>query len=292
MRTDDLDHCDANSRDLKLKGFKVYEIESSVSRAPTYNRRDYYKVCILNANCIIHYADKSIEFEGPTLFFANPHIPYSAQLLAPEQTGYACLFTEDFLAINERSESLQESPLFKIGGTPAFTLNNEQVEFINTIFRKMLEEGDTDYVYKNDLIRNYIHLIIHEALKMQPSANYVKHKNASSRITSMFLELLERQFPIESMDRPLRLKTAQEYANNLSVHVNHLNRSVREITGKSTTAHIADRIISEAKALLQHTDWSIAEIAYALGFEYPTYFNNYFKRITGTVPRSLRVKVV
>jgi len=249
-------------------------------------------VCILNANCLIHYADKSIEFAGPTLFFANPHIPYSAQLLAPKQTGYACLFTEDFLAVNERSASLQESPLFKIGGTPAFTLNSDQAEFISTIFKKMLEEGGTDYVYKNDLIRNYINLIIHEALKMQPSANYVKHKNASSRITSMFLELLERQFPIESMDRPLRLKAAQDYANNLSVHVNHLNRSVREITGKPTTAHISDRIISEAKALLQHTDWSIAEIAYALGFEYPTYFNNYFKRITGTVPRSLRVKAV
>jgi len=43
METDDLsDLCDANSRDLKLKGFKVYEIESEVSRAPTYNRRDYF----------------------------------------------------------------------------------------------------------------------------------------------------------------------------------------------------------------------------------------------------------
>lgn len=293
MKTDELsDLCDANSRDLKLKGFKVYEIETSVSRAPTYNRRDYYKVCILNANCIIHYADKSIEFEGPTLFFANPHIPYSAQLLALKQTGYACLFTENFLAVNERSASLQESPLFKIGGTPAFTLNDDQAEFISTVFRKMMQEGSTDYIYKNDLIRNYINLIIHEALKMQPSANYVKHKNASSRITSLFLELLERQFPIESIDRPLRLKTAQDYANNLSVHVNHLNRSVREITGKPTTAHIADRIIGEAKALLQHTDWSIADVAYALGFEYPTYFNNYFKRLTGTVPRSLRVKVI
>jgi len=293
MKTDELsDICEANSLDLKLKGFKVYEIETSVSRAPTYNRRDYYKVCILNANCIIHYADKSIEFDGPTLFFANPYIPYSAQLLAPKQTGYACLFTEGFLAANDRSESLQESPLFKIGGTPAFTLNHDQADFISTIFRKMLQEGDTDYIYKNDLIRNYINLIIHEALKMQPSANYVRHKNASTRITSLFLELLERQFPIESMDRPLRLKSAQDYANNLSVHVNHLNRSVREITGKPTTSHIADRIIGEAKALLQHTDWSIAEIAYALGFEYPTYFNNYFKRITGTVPRSLRVKAV
>lgn len=293
MKTNDLSAiCDSSSQELKLKGFKVYEIETEVSRAPAYNRRDYYKVCILNANCIIHYADRSIEFEGPTLFFANPHIPYSAQLLAPQQTGFACLFTEDFLAVNERSESLQESPLFKIGGTPAFTLTTDQAEFVSTIFKKMLEEGNTDYIYKNDLIRNYINLIIHEALKMQPSANYVKHKNASSRITSLFLELLERQFPIDSMDRPLRLKTAQDYANNLSVHVNHLNRSVRETTGKPTTSHIADRIISEAKALLQHTDWSIAEIAYALGFEYPTYFNNYFKRITGTVPRSLRVKVV
>ena len=292
MTNDLSDLCDANSRELKLKGFKVYQIETSVSRAPTYNRRDYYKVCILNANCMIHYADKSIEFEGPTLFFANPHIPYSAQLLAPKQTGYACLFTESFLAVNERSASLKESPLFKIGGTPAFTLNDDQAEFISTIFRKMMQEGSTDYIYKNDLMRNYINLIIHEALKMQPSANYVKHKNASSRITSMFIELLERQFPIESIDRPLRLRTAQDYANNLSVHVNHLNRSVREITGKSTTSHIADRIISEAKALLQHTDWSIADIAYALGFEYPTYFNNYFKRLTGTVPRSLRVKII
>ena len=137
-------------------------------------------------------------------------------------------------------------------------------------------------------MRNYANLIIHEALKLQPSDNYDKQKNASSRITSVFFELLERQFPIESTDRPLQLKTAQHYANSLAVHVNYLNRSVKEVTGKPTTAHISERIISEAKALLQHTDWNIANIAYALGFEYPTYFNNYFKRMTGTNPTSLR----
>ena len=104
----------------------------------------------------------------------------------------------------------------------------------------------------------------------------------------MFLELLERQFPVESADRPLQLKTAQDYANNLNVHVNYLNRAVKEVTGKPTTAHISDRIVNEAKALLQHTAWNIADIAYALGFEYPTYFNNYFKRMTGTNPKSLR----
>lgn len=129
----------------------------------------------------------------------------------------------------------------------------------------MIGEQDTDYAYKDDLIRNYINLIIHEALKMQPSENSSNHKNAASRITSVFLELLERQFPIENTENSLQLKTAQDFANRLAVHVNHLNRSVKEVTGKSTTTHISERIISEAKALLQHTDWSIAEIAYALG---------------------------
>jgi AraC-like DNA-binding protein len=46
--------------------------------------------------------------------------------------------------------------------------------------------------------------------------------------------------------------------------------------------------LTEAKALLQHTDWNISEIASALGFEYPTYFNNFFKKLTGTNPKSLR----
>ena len=156
----------------------------------------------------------------------------------------------------------------------------------------MIAEQETVYTFKDELIRNYIGLIIHEALKMQPLENYYNNKNAASRITNVFLELLERQFPIESIDHPLQLKTAQDFAKSLSVHVNYLNRSVKEVTGKPTTAHIAERIISEAKALLQHTDWNIADVAYALGFEYPTYFNNFFKRMTHTNPKSLRAQEV
>ena len=70
--------------------------------------------------------------------------------------------------------------------------------------------------------------------------------------------------------------------------MNYLNRTVKEVTAKPTTAHVAERIIGEAKSLLQHTDWNIADIAYALGFDYPTYFNNYSKRMTGTNPKSIR----
>lgn len=280
---------DFNTNDLKLKGFKVYEVNSGVNAIPTYNRRDFYKICINTSKSLIHYADRGIETDGTILFFGNPHIPYSWEIISPIYNGYACVFTEEFLKVNYRSDSLHESPLFKIGGTPIFSLTAVQEEYITSMFIKMIAEQDTDYIFKDDLIRNYINLIIHESLKMQPSENFFKHKNASSRITTLFMELLERQFPIETKDQPLKLKTPQDYAQNLAVHVNHLNRSVKEITGKSTTTHISERIISEAKALLQHTDWSIADVGFSLGFEYPSYFNNYFKRLTGTVPKTLRV---
>ena len=228
--------------------------------------------------------------DGTFLFFANPHIPYAVELLSATHTGYSCLFTEAFFKASNRSESLQESPLFKLGGgtTPVLSVNSQQKEFIESLFNRMLAEQDADYPFKDELIRNYLNLIIHEALKMQPSDHFFTYKNAAERITSLFLDLLERQFPIDSVERPLRLRTAQDFAQRLSIHVNHLNRSVKEITGKPTTAHISGRIVSEAKALLQHTDWPIAQVAYALGFDYPTYFNNYFKRITGVVPMSFR----
>lgn len=281
-------HISDFNNELKLKGFNAFQIESDGAATRIYSRKDFYKICLTTGKSIIHYADRSFEAEGTVLFFGNPHIPYSWETISRSYVGYTVLFSEDFLKLSDRSESLQQSPLFKIGGTPILKITEQQREFLNTIFRKMIEEQQTDYAYKDDLIRNYINLIIHEALKLHPSENYDQHKNAASRITSVFLELLERQFPIESTDNPLQLKTAQDYAKNLNVHVNYLNRAVKEVTGKPTTAHISDRIINEAKALLQHTDWNIADIAYALGFEYPTYFNNYFKRMTGTNPKSIR----
>ena len=277
-----------NTVDLKLKGFNVYEIDTAVSPMPGYSRRDFYKICLVTGKNLIHYADKSIVVDGTSLLFANPHIPYSSEALLDDQKGYACLFTGDFLITHDRLESLQQSPLFKIGGTPVFSLSDEQNGFLTTVFQKMMAEQDADYIFKDELIRNYINLIIHEAIKMQPAENFFRPKNASSRIASMFLELLERQFPIESPNKPLVLRTAQDYAIRLSVHVNHLNRSVREVTGKPTTTHITDRIISEAKSLLHFTDWPISDIAYGLGFDYPTHFNNYFKRATGTIPKSFR----
>jgi AraC family transcriptional activator of pobA len=280
------------NNELRLKGFNAFQIEADSPATRLYSRKDFYKICLTTGRSIIHYADRSYKTDGTVLFFGNPRIPYSWETISATYKGYTCLFSEAFLKSSDRSEILQMSPLFKIGGTPVLTITDKQREYLSSIFQKMIDEQKSDYSHKDDLIRNYIHLIIHEALKIQPSESYSNNINAASRITNVFLELLERQFPVESADHPLQLRTAQDYANSLAVHVNHLNRSLKQMTGKSTTALINERIINEAKAILLHTDWNIADIGYALGFKYPNYFNNFFKKMTGTNPKSIRLQMV
>jgi AraC-like DNA-binding protein len=104
----------------------------------------------------------------------------------------------------------------------------------------------------------------------------------------LFIELLERQFPIESQNQKLALRTAKDYADRLSVHVNHLNKVLKENTGKTTTEIISSRITQEAKILLKQTDWNISEIAYCLGFEQLAHFSNFFRKQTSIAPNLFR----
>lgn len=281
-----------NMEDLKLKGFKVHELATYADTPVPSGRRDFYKIGLVTGDMTVYYGDKILKINDTVLFFINPNVPHSVVRRSKKTTGYACLFTEAFITSRGRTEILKNSPLFNIDATPLILLNSEQVTFISSIFQKMLAVHSSDYPYKGELIGNCIELIIHEALRIQPSQNILHFKNAATRITHLFMDLLERQFPIERSSEALRLRTAQDFAVSLSVHVNYLNRSVKEVTGKPTSVHIAERITTEAKALLQYTDWSVADIAYSLGFEYPTYFNNYFKRVTGTTPKFFRKEKV
>ena len=146
----------------------------------------------------------------------------------------------------------------------------------------------SDYTYKYDLLRNYVIELIHYGQKLQPATSLYPTHTASARVSSLFIELLERQFPIESPQQKLHLRTAKDYADRLSVHVNHLNKVLKENTGKTTTNVISNRIVQEAKLLLRQTTWNVSEIAYSLGFEEVAHFSNFFRKQTSLSPAAFR----
>jgi AraC family transcriptional activator of pobA len=280
--------------DKEIGHFNVFNVADIIARIKNdpghlpYNRRAYYKINLVRGHNIAEYADKVIEIEKNALVFGTPRIPYNWVPQDLNQSGLFCIFTDDFLVQSKSGVVLDALPIFSPGGCPVFMLTDEQAEEITLIFKKMQQEIASNYLYKYDLIRNYVLEMIHYGQKLQPVTAYNNAHNASARVSSLFIELLERQFPIASPEQKITLRTAKDYADRLSVHSNHLNKVLKESTGKTTTEHIAGRLIQEARILLKQTDWNISEIAYSLGFEQLSHFSNFFKKQTSLSPVEIR----
>lgn len=273
--------------------FNVFDIAQTIEKVKTtaempYNRRKYYKISLIRGKNRAEYADKVISIKQNALLFATPKVPYHWIPEDAEQSGSFCVFTEDFLFKERSYNSLEGLPIFQPGGVPVFEIDDQLADEIAILFNKIQREIDSDYVFKYDLIRNYVLELIHYGQKLQPATKISTSNDASMRVVSLFIELLERQFPIESLDQRLKLKTAKDYADRLAVHVNYLNKRLKEGTGKTTTEFIGDRIIQEAKILLKQTQWNVSEISYALGFEEIAHFSNFFKRKTSFTPLEFR----
>ncbi|ETZ24147.1 AraC family transcriptional regulator [Pedobacter sp. V48] len=252
-----------------------------------YARRDFFKISLITGSNLYHYADKTIKIDGTALIFFNPQVPYKMECSSKENRGFFCIFKEAFYSEKLRG-SLNDLPMFTIGGKPCYILDEQQKDEVSMIFKKIIKEMESDYKYKRDLLLNYVTEMIHYALKLEPTENLYHTNDANARITAVFSELLERQFPIVSSEQRFNMRSAKDFAERLFVHVNHLNRAIKETTGKTTSYYIANRIASEAKALLKHTDWNISEISYCLGFEEPSHFNNFFRKHTELSPSKYR----
>ena len=273
----------------ELGHFNVFNSADYIGPETTlpYSRKDFYKVAFVSGRNRYFFADKILDMEEFGLFFANPQVPYQCEHLSEAQAGFFCIFNDAFFR-GHSAMKLTDFPLFRPGGNPLICLPEAQVQPVIDLFRKMIEELHSDYAFKHDLLRNYTMELIHMGMKLQPAQVAASQTNAASRISSLFSDLLERQFPIESPRQQVNLRTAFDFATQLSIHVNHLNKALKDATGKSTSDHIADRVLQEAKALLRHTDWNVSEIGYSLGFQEPAHFNNFFKKKTQVTPRSFR----
>lgn len=251
------------------------------------NRRDFYQIVLYTSgSTVIRYAGHDLAVSAPALLLHHPLVPYACEPVVPI-TGFCCIFTADFLYGPAYAAPLQKSPLFQLGANPVCLLTDAQGAFLTQLFQQMLTTADSAYRYQLDLLRTHVQLLLHEALRLQPDPHPLP-PDAPGRLATQFLQLLEEQFPVHSPARPLRLHTAEAFAAGLNVHVNYLSRVLRETTGKTTSTHLFARITQEARLLLTHTDWPIAEIADGLGFAEATYFNHFFRKHTGTSPNAFR----
>ncbi|WP_312399661.1 helix-turn-helix transcriptional regulator [Sphingobacterium sp.] len=146
---------------------------------------------------------------------------------------------------------------------------------------KFSRQNDNKLYYPllKDSCNTLIALIISAFLDQNSVSNKASRTES---ITRSFKRLLETNYCI--LKRPAR------YAKQLNISTHYLNESVKYTTGLTVSQHIQNRIILEAKRLLYHSDKSVKEIAFELGYDDYPYFSRLFNKSTGMSALAFRNK--
>jgi len=147
--------------------FEIFDFENCLDETLVqYKRRNFFRIAIISGDRLYHYADKIVRISGTTLISFSPDVPYRFELLNMKTKGCVCIFRETFFG-KRYTENIRHLPMFAVSGIPDYSLSKAQNIFVNQIFRKMKSELKSDYVFRLDLIRNYVTELIHYTMKME-----------------------------------------------------------------------------------------------------------------------------
>ena len=86
--------------------------------------------------------------------------------------------------------------------------------------------------------------------------------------------------------------TLQMIADALNVSTYYMSHVFKDMCGYAPMTYLQKRRIGEAQTLLIHTKKSISEIAYSLGYDAQSHFNQQFSRHVGMAPGEFRRQYV
>ena len=158
----------------------------------------------------------------------------------------------------------------------------EDVFFLESLFKKGIDEIQRGKEYSIDLLRSILDLILTFSSTLYKADNNTLQKGKGHIVVKRFFQLVEENYT--------KNLSVTEYADKLALTPNHLTQTVNHLTGKTSSQIIKAKQVLEIKRLLVHTNLSVTEIANRLNFPDQSYFAKFFKRESGISPLQYRVR--
>lgn len=194
--------------------------------------------------------------------------------------GYLCNFHHDFIVGKfGKAELLKNFEFLRVWGNPRISLDDQTSALVAHLFGRLLRWYSAHGLTRPDIIQSYFIALLCELNERYEPVSASSQTTAVT-ITNRFKELLFAH--IKTHHR------VADYASLLTITPNHLNKSVRAITGKSPIKWIDETIVLEAKVLLYQTTGSISEVAAEVGIADSSYFSRLFKKYEGVTPLAFR----
>jgi len=272
----------------KSQHFNVLKRQNSLRSLP-FHRRDYYKVCLSTGGAVFRTDEGEVTVDQPVVCFTDPDTKMGFEFYREAQDGYLSVFNEQYLTPDLKREFKKVQRVLGDRLFPFLLLSSEEYHSLYGYFQLMEKEYCSSLPYKKELMLSFLKLIFNTVIRFAKARTQGDERSERpDRLVSRFLQLLNGQFPVDAPDSVLRFKNPGDFALLLHVHVNHLNHTVRKLTGKSTSGIIRERVLEEAMDLLKNSDWNISEIGNSLGFEYVQHFSQFFRKHTGERPGRYR----
>ena len=252
-------------------------------KADVPHRHDYYTVILIEQAAGEHLVDyQTYTFQPLEVYFISPGQVHQVVARTKPQ-GWVFTISRDFLVENNIPESfITNINLFQpFGESPPLKIDKVTFERLLDIIRQMQECLPMELSYRSRALGALLQLfLIHCNNSSNLNPTHLDEENSGVCILRDFKHLVDVRYH--------QWHKVNDYAAEVHLSPKYLSQTVKQFTGKSAKEFIQDRLVLEAKRLLLHTDLSVKEVAYKIGFEEPLHFSAFFKKKAGVSPSSFR----
>jgi len=241
------------------------------------HKHDFYLLLLFTKGSGTHNVDfTDYPIKPGTVFMLNPGQVHSWKL-SKDIDGYVFFHTKAFYDEGFTSDQVKNYPFFNSTQSQPFLITQKTTRVkIEALFLEILNEYKQQRILKFSKLHALVSILYIEITRL-----YKPAKEAESEKYLISLQKLEAL-----IDRDFKkIKFPEEYASLMNITERHLNRITKTCLNKTPTELISDRVILEAKRMLIHSTYTIAEVAAELGYFDSSYFSRLFKKKTGLTPK-------
>lgn len=246
------------------------------------HRKKFYHLVYVKQGTGRHWVDTVPYYlKQDTFYFTVPeqvHLKEEATL-----SGTIISFTKEYLALNNNS-CLRKLPIIQnLHNGHELLLKSDEIIYVEDLLEKLVIEYQKSALWQNEMLDAYMRTLIIYLSRIYTKQYSTNKLFADRGLLNQFQEYIEENYK--------KLHEVADYAGLLNISTSHLNNLVKTQSGRTAITHIHERLVLEAKRLLFHTNYSIKEIAFELGFQDDSYFNRFFRRLTEQTPTVYRTTI-
>lgn len=221
------------------------------------------------------------DFATSELIFIGPHDEVEIADTTTAE-GFFLWFTTDFYERSKADTEILNSELF-FGSHPFLSMRDYRADLI---FKRLFVErlkGCSEYRKIDIMVAHHCF----ESLLLEGYQTILSLETTRGSADTAAVQIFNR-FSVLLHKHYREHTSVQYYADRLHLSPRKLTELCSAVAGKSAKCVISTVVAQQALRYIQHTDLSISQISYEMGFSDESNFRNFFKRQTGNNPLSYR----